>query len=88
MAGAVLGVWQGGRCGLLCVLRALGPGRPASVRALSAASGSLHVHLEPLEQQYDGIFALTLSNPKAANAIGTSQEPSFCHLRVSANFLS
>lgn len=45
--------------------------------ALRGFSNSLHIHLEPLEDENEGIFALTLSRPAARNAIGVYLKPPF-----------
>ena len=45
--------------------------------ALRGFSNSLHIHLEPLEDENEGIFALTLSRPAARNAIGAYLKPPF-----------
>ena len=42
--------------------------------------GSLHVSLEPLDEEDEGVFQLTLTRPEAKNAIGKSKPstPSLC----------
>lgn len=32
--------------------------------------GTLHLTMEPLEQEYEGIFQINLTRPEARNAIG------------------
>ena len=55
--------------------------------ALRGFSNGLHIHLEPLEDENEGIFALTLSRPTARNAIGAYWKSPFkvmrCDGRVS-----
>ena len=45
-------------------------GRYAVAVTLRRFSDSLHVSLEPLQDENEGIFSLTLSRPSARNAIG------------------
>ena len=37
--------------------------------------GSLHLSLEPLDEEDEGVFQLTLTRPEAKNAIGKSFQP-------------
>lgn len=39
--------------------------------------GSLHLSLEPLDEEDEGVFQLTLTRPEAKNAIGKSSCPLF-----------
>ena len=32
--------------------------------------GTLHLTMEPLEQEYEGVFQISLTRPEARNAIG------------------
>lgn len=38
-------------------------------------SGSLHMTLEPLDEENEGVFQMTLTRPEAKNAIGKSSCP-------------
>ena len=48
--------------------------RYAVAVTLRRFSDSLHVSLEPLQDENEGIFSLTLSRPSARNAIGMFPE--------------
>ena len=39
--------------------------------------GSLHLSMEPLDEEDEGVFQLTLTRPEAKNAIGKSSCPLF-----------
>ena len=53
--------------------------RYAVAFTLRRFSDSLHVSLEPLQDENEGIFSLTLSRPSARNAIGTCTLSCHCH---------
>ena len=72
-------IYDGLRLSLQSMLRLIWRRMPAAYGAFALTSqrsrhygnkGSLHLTMEPLEKEYEGIFQINLTRPEARNAIG------------------